>query len=316
MRPRTPARTPEENTRRWMMIFCFALIYLVWGSTFLAIRYAVQTIPPFLMMGLRHISAGAIVCGYMMWRGETRPTAKMWVTAFISAAFLFIGGHGILAWAELYVPSGLAALLISTETLAMVLLARLLGQEKHTSLRTIIGLFTGIGGVALLFGIPGLENKTAAAAVLLSSIMWAIGAIYARDKTGHSVMLFAGIQMLAGGVLLLTTGFAAGERLHLADISLRSALSLAFLSIFGSVAAYTAYMWLLQVTTTARVVTHAYVNPLVAVGLGWLVAREPLSWRMLAGALVIVVSLLLVNRGDARQEPLPESRSAAEAAAD
>jgi drug/metabolite transporter (DMT)-like permease len=307
--------TIEESRQRWMMIFCFALIYLVWGSTFLAIRYAVQTIPPFLMMGLRHLSAGAIVFAYMMWRGTARPTLRMWAVAFISAVFLFIGGHGILAWAEQYVPSGLAALIVSTETLAMVLLARLLGQEKHTSLRTVIGLFAGVAGVALLFGIPGLENKRAAAAVLVSATAWAIGAIYARDKTGHSVMLFAAIQMLAGGVLLLGTGFAAGERLHLAQISLRSALCVAYLSIFGSVAAFTAYMWLLQVTTAARVGTHAYVNPVIAVAVGWLVAREPLSWRMLAGAAVIVVSVLLVNRRDSH-EKTPVRQLGAEVAAD
>jgi drug/metabolite transporter (DMT)-like permease len=309
------ARTADKDTRRWMVVVSFALIYLVWGSTYLAIRYAVQTIPPFLMMGLRHISAGAVVYAYFRWRGEARPTLRMWAVAFASAVFLFIGAHGVLAWAEQWVPSGPAALLISTEPLVMVLLARLLGQEKRISARTIIGLFAGMAGVALLFGTPGLENKLATAAVLASAVMWSIGAIYARDKVGHSVMMFAAIQMLAGGVLLLTTGFAIGERLHPASISMVSLMALVYLIVFGSVLAFTAYMWLLQVTTAARVGTHAYVNPVVAVALGWLVAREPLSWRMLAGTAIIVSSVLLVNRSDAKAKPLTGVRRA-EVAAD
>jgi drug/metabolite transporter (DMT)-like permease len=284
------------------MILAFGVIYLVWGSTYLAIRYAVQTIPPFLMMGMRHLTAGAVVFAYFAWRGEPWPTRPMWAAALFSAVFLFIGGHGVLAWAEQYVPSGPAALLISTEPLVMVVAARLLGQEKHTSVGTIVGLFAGIAGVGLLFGTPGLENKLATAAVLLSALMWAVGAIYSRDKTGNSVMMFAAIQMLAGGTLLLTTGLFRGERLHLSSVSLASAFALAYLIVFGSILAFTAYMWLLQVTTAARVGTHAYVNPVVAVALGWLIAREPISWRMIVGAVVIVGSVLLVNRSDAESK--------------
>jgi drug/metabolite transporter (DMT)-like permease len=298
------ARAAQDTPRRWKVVLSFALIYIVWGSTYLAIRYAVQTIPPFLMMGLRHLCAGAIVYAVLWSRGEARATGRMWASAFASAIFLFIGGHGVLAWAEQYVPSGPAALLISTEPLVMVLLARLLGQEKHISSRTILGLFAGIAGVALLFGTPGLENKIATAAVLVSAMMWSVGAIYSRDKAGVSVMTFAAIQMLAGGVLLMTVAFARGERLHVAQVSAVSAFSLAYLIVFGSVLAFTAYMWLLQVTTAARVGTHAYVNPVVAVALGWLLAREPLSWRILAGAAVIVGSVLLVNTTDAHAKPL------------
>lgn len=212
------ARAADTRNLRWRMILAFAVIYLVWGSTYLAIRYAVQTIPPFLMMGLRHLTAGAVVFAYFAWRGEPWPTRRMWVTAFLSAVFLFIGGHGVLAWAEQYVPSGPAALLISTEPLVMVVAARLLWQEKHTSVRTIAGLFAGMAGVGLLFGTPGLENKLATAAVLLSALMWAVGAIYSRDKTGNSVMMFTATQMLAGGTLLLTTGLFSGERLQLSSI--------------------------------------------------------------------------------------------------
>ena len=297
-------RPADDASRRWKVVVSFALIYLVWGSTYLAIRYAVQTIPPFLMMGIRHLVAGVLLYALLWWRNEARATARMWGAAFASAVFLFIGAHGVLAWAEQWVPSGPAALLISTEPLMMVLLARLLGQEKHTSARTIIGLFAGIAGVALLFGTPGLENKFATAAVLFSAVMWSIGAIYSRDKAGVSVMTFAAIQMFAGGVLLLAVGLARGERLHIAEISAASALSLAFLIIFGSLLAFTAYMWLLQVTTAARVGTHAYVNPVIAVAVGWLVAREPLSWRMLAGTAIIVGSVFLVNRSDAHVKPV------------
>lgn len=307
------SRAAQDAPRRWKVVLSFALIYTVWGSTFLAIRYAVQSIPPFLMMALRHTTAGALLYALLWSRGEVRATARMWAVAFISAAFLFIGGHGVLAWAEQYIPSGPAALLISTEPLAMVLLARILGQEKHISARTVVGLLAGFTGVALLFGTPGLENKLATAAALFSAMMWSVGAIYARDKTGTSVMTFAAIQMFAGGVLLLTVGLLRGERLHLGEISTRSALSLVYLIVFGSVLAYTAYVWLLQVTTAARVGTHAYVNPVVAVALGWLLAREPVSWRMLAGAAVIVGSVLLVNRSDAHAKPaLHETEVAAD----
>jgi drug/metabolite transporter (DMT)-like permease len=305
-------QSPDNRPPTLKLLLAFGAIYIVWGSTYLAIRYAVDGIPPLLMMGMRHVAAGGMMLAWLRGRG-VKPEPRLWKYALLTGAILFLGGHGLLAWAEQRVDSGLASLLIATEPLLMVVLAGLAGQEKHASARTVVGLLLGMAGIALLFGVSGgQESRWGTAAVLVSATLWSVGAIYARGiKHESSAAMFAAMQMLAGGVLLLTVGAAAGERLALGHISLRAWAALAYLTVFGSIVAFSAYVWLMQVTTAARVSMHCYVNPVVAVFLGWLLAGEAVTGRMLMGAAVVLVGVLLVNTS--RREPGPALRTLVEA---
>ena len=293
--------TPHSRVK---VLLAFAAIYFVWGSTFLAIRFAVETLPPLLMMGTRHLAAGALLFAWLKMRGETvRMEPRLWGAAFFAGACCFLGCHGLLAWAEIRLDSGLAALLSSTLPIWMVLLAPLRGQESELNPRVLCGIALGFAGVAVLmpmdFSGPKPEGLRALA-VLAAEILWAVGAIYSRGvKTRTSGSTFAAMQMVAGGLLLWSVGLSLGEgsRLSAAAFTPKAVLSLAFLIVFGSLLAFTAYVWLLQVSSPAIVSTHSYVNPLVAVLLGWALAAERISWRTWAGTAVILASVALVSLG-------------------
>jgi drug/metabolite transporter (DMT)-like permease len=217
----------REQVNSLKITGAYLAVYVVWGSTYLAIRYAVETLPPLLMMGLRHVAAGALLYAWVRLRGGVAPARRLWVPAAIAGALCFLGGHGILAWAEQRVSSGMAALLIATEPLMMVVLAHVIGQER-LSWRTLAGLGVGFGGVALLFEAGAKQGgMLAASGVLASSALWSVGAIYARAYTRSSAALFAAMQMLAGGGLLLLAGGLSGERLQWASVSARSWAALA-----------------------------------------------------------------------------------------
>jgi drug/metabolite transporter (DMT)-like permease len=279
----------------------FAAIYLIWGSTYLAIRYAVETIPPLFMMGARHLVGGAAVYAWMRSRGTPAPQLRQWGYALIAGAFLFLGCHGVLAWGEQKIPSGLAALLYATLPLWTVLFSRMDGSERKLSVRAWGGLLLGFAGVAVLIGPDLLRQRIdflAAGAVLLSALLWVMGTSYARiAKMPASTALSAAMQMISGGALLLFCGKLAGEgaRFQLAALTARSVLSLAYLIVFGSIIAFTVYVWLLTVSSPSRISTYAYVNPMVAVLLGWLVAGEGLSFRTLAATTIILAGVALVN---------------------
>jgi drug/metabolite transporter (DMT)-like permease len=246
-------------------------------------------------MGARHLTAGALLLGLLLLRGERTPGRVAWGAALIGGALQFLGGHGLLAWAEVRVSSGLAALLVASEPLVMVLLARLAGQER-LSLRTMGALGLGVVGVTILFESGARQGSTlAAAAVLAAGLFWSLGAIYARSVRGTSAVMFAALQMVVGGILLLLVGGAAGERVHVAEVSLRSIMALIYLIIFGSLVAFSAYTWLMKVTTAARVATHCYVNPMVAVFLGWALAGEQVTTNMLVGSAIVIASVVLVT---------------------
>jgi len=290
-----------SKPRLTQLVVAFALIYSIWGSTFLAIRFAVQTLPPLLMMGTRQLVAGTLLLTWLRARGHRLPPAKFWGPAFLAGAFLFLGCHGLLGWAELRVPSGLAALLSSTLPIWMVLLARWRGQESHLAPRVLLGILLGFAGVAVLvpvtFGGQPMETLSAMA-IVLCEILWAVGAIYARGVRFPGVSaVFAAMQMIAGGALLWVVGLALGEgsRLNAASFTARSVASLAFLIVFGSLVAFTAYTWLLQVCSAAAVSTHSYINPIIAVVLGWAAAGEMVGARTLAGTAIILGSVALVS---------------------
>jgi drug/metabolite transporter (DMT)-like permease len=290
---------------RLRLVAAFAAIYLVWGSTYLGIRYAIDTIPPLLMMGMRHLLAGASLYAWGRWRGTPAPRLSEWVYPAVIGALLFLGGHGSLAWAEQRVPSGIAALLVATLPIWIAVLARFWGTERHLSGRALAGLVLGFVGVAILFGPDvvhhtGELNLLGAAAVLFGTFIWAAGTIYMRSvKMPDSPVLSSAMQMLAGGASLVIAASLTGEvgRFRLFAVTARSWLALAYLIVFGSIIAFTAYSWLHMVAPASRVATYAYVNPVVAVLVGWALASEPIGIFTMIAMVVILAGVALVNTG-------------------
>lgn len=299
----TAVRRDARHTVK--LVAAFAAIYLIWGSTYLGIRFAIETIPPLLMMGARNFLAGVLLYAWMRTRGAAPPDRRHWAAALATGALLFLADHGLLAWAEQRVPSGLAALLSATLPFSMVLIARAAGKESKLAGRVIGGLCIGLAGVALLVGPDALfhggpTDIVGCSAILLGTIAWSAGSVYGRvARLPESPALSAGMQMIAGGGALLGAGllFGEGARFHAAEVSARSLLSFGYLILFGSVVAFTAYIWLLGVASPARVATYAYVNPVVALLLGWALAGEPIGARTWVAAAVILAGVALVNSG-------------------
>ena len=295
------------------LVTAFAAIYLIWGSTYLAIRYAVETFPPLLMMGVRHLCAGAALYGWTRWRGTPAPRLREWLHPALIGALLFLGGHGSLAWAETRVPSGIAALLGATLPMWIVVLARTKGTERKLSGRALAGLVLGFTGVAVLFGPDVLQQKgeanlLGAGAVLLGTFIWAAGTIYMRSvKMPDSAVISSAMQMLAGGAALIIAATVTRETagFHVGAVTARSWLALAYLAVFGSIVAFTAYSWLHTVASPSRVSTYAYVNPVVAVLLGWVLASEPIGAFTVLAMIIILVGVGLVNAGH-KEEHAPE----------
>jgi drug/metabolite transporter (DMT)-like permease len=305
--------TGLEKPPRIKILLAFAAVYIIWGSTYLAIRYAVETLPPLLFAGTRFLTAGAVLYGFARWRGAASPAPGSWPRTLIIGGLLLLGGNGAVVLAERSVPSGLTALLIATEPLMVVLLDWARPGGKRPAGRVALGLALGLVGMLVLVGPGNLAgssevNLAGAGLLVLATISWAAGSLYAaQSRQVNSPILFAGMQMLMGGMLLFITGVARGElgSLALASVSAKSALSLVYLIIFGSLIAFTSYSWLLRVTSPSMASTYAYVNPVVAVLLGWAVAGENLSPRTLLAAAVIIGAVVLItsHRPHERREP-------------
>ncbi|MGI8498339.1 MAG: drug/metabolite exporter YedA [Gemmatimonadaceae bacterium] len=309
---------------RSRVLLAFAAVYVVWGSTYLAIRFAIDTIPPFLMAGTRFLIAGAILFAWGRQRGAARPSRVQWRTTAIVGALLLVGGNGGVVWAEQRVPSGVAALLVAVVPLWMVLIEWLRPGGRRPRPAVMGGVAIGLAGMVVLVGpraIIGHGNVDALGALVLiaAALSWATGSLYSRHAPMPSDPLVAtGMEMLAGGALLILAGIAAGEpsRLHLDSVSLRSLLALLYLITFGAIVGFTAYTYMLKMSTPAKVSTYAYVNPVVAVLLGWMFAAEPVTPRMLVASAIIVAAVALITLGqssprqtDARAAD-PESRAA------
>ena len=300
-----PQRTAPAPPTTAGLLAAFAAIYLIWGSTYLAIRYAVETFPPLFMMGVRHLTAGAVLYGWSRWRGVPSPTLREWMHPALIGTLLFVGGHGSLAWAEQRVPSGIAALLVATLPMWVVVLARLKGTEHKLSGRAWAGLVLGFLGVGVLFGPDAWRhnqelNLLSSGAVLFGTFIWAAGTIYMRSvKMPDSAVISSGMQMFAGGISLVIAATLTGEtsRFHFAAVTGRSWLALAYLIVFGSIIAFTAYSWLHMVASPSRVSTYAYVNPVVAVLIGWALASEPIGVFTVLAMVIILVGVGLVNAG-------------------
>jgi drug/metabolite transporter (DMT)-like permease len=261
-------------------------------------------------MGARHLVAGLILYAWLRMRGAQRPTAVHWRNALIAGTLLFVMDHGLLAWAEQHITSSLARLLSVTVSFWMVILARVQSFEKKLSRSAIVGLVAGFAGVALLVGPEAFRQASPflvhAGALLVGGMFWAIGSLYSRGREfPQSPLLSAAMQMIAGGTMLWVGGLVTGETraLHAAAFTAPPLLSLAFLTIFGSLITFTAYIWPLTVSPPSRVSIFSYVNPVVAVLLGWAVLGEPITARTLLAAAVILTAVALVNRRSPRPSP-------------
>lgn len=298
--------TSAENGRRirrgWV-ITAFAAVYLIWGSTYLGIRLAVETLPPFLMGGARFLVAGLTLYGWLRLTGTPVPTAPHWRQAAMAALLLLGIGNGGVNWAEQKVPSGLTALIIAGTPVWFALFDWLRPGGVRPTAQTVLGIVVGFSGVLMLAGSPAAlrdpgVDVAGIVALVLASIAWAIGSLYAKYAVRPaSPLMTAAQQMVAGGAILCVLGLSAGEAGSFAwsKVSARSLSAFLYLTFVGSLVGFSAYAWLLKVTTPARASTYAYVNPVIALFLGWAVGGETLTGRMLLAATVIVLGVVIIT---------------------
>jgi drug/metabolite transporter (DMT)-like permease len=301
-------------------------VYIVWGSTYLAIRIGVETLPPFLMAAVRFLIAGSVLYVFRRLRGDPAPTRRQWRSAAVVGIFLLVGGTGLVTYAEQRVPSGIAALMVASEPLWMVLIdligfkrlsaLRSTGSKIHLRLKptwkTFLGVVVGFLGIVILVspseltGMGGEIDLVGALVLTLASFSWAAGSLYSRGaELPASPLIGTSMEMLAGGVCLVVLGTLSGEwgQFHLQSVSLRSLGCLAYLIVFGSLLGYTCYTWLLRSAPTALVSTYAYVNPLVAILLGSLLAQEPITPRVLIATAVILGAVVVITLAQPAVKP-------------
>jgi drug/metabolite transporter (DMT)-like permease len=298
-----PNHPPNSSDNRQVRTaLAFAAVYLIWGSTYLAIRVGVRSIPPFLMSGCRFVGAGGMLYALLRLRGTPAPSRAEWVRASIAGLLMLTTGNGLVTWAERRVPSNLAALIVAAVPLYMALLDWLRPGGTPPARRVLVGIGIGAGGMALLVS-GGRESSSEVSAVgigaiLVSGLAWSAGSLYARYGRMHAhPVMAAAQQMLAGGAAMLAIASLRGEPSAVArgGVTTESALALTYLTLFGSLVAFSAFGWLVKATTTARLSTVAYVNPLVAVVLGWAVLDERLGARAIVGASLILAAVLAMT---------------------
>lgn len=303
---KTETTDSHKSATLWLVATAFAAVYVIWGSTYLAIRYAVESIPPFLMAGSRNLVAGLLLFAVAWTRGSRLPTRPQWRDAVIAGGLMLMIGNGGVTWAEQTISSSVAALLTGLTPVWLVTIDWLRPQGVRPAPLVLLGLAVGLAGVTLLTG--GHPNNTGSTygwgmvALIAASLGWALGSVFNRgaDKPAGPFLAVA-IQMIAGGVLLLGLAVATGEwkQFSLAHVTLLSFGAWLYLMVAGSIIAYTAYVWLLHATSPARVATYAYVNPLIAVLLGCTMGREPFSHEVLIAGMLIIAAVVLVLRGGA-----------------
>jgi drug/metabolite transporter (DMT)-like permease len=302
---------------RLQVTLAFLAVYLIWGSTYLAIRFAIESLPPFFMAGARFVVAGTILYALVKLRsgGSEKESKLHWGNAFVIGGLMLLGGHGAVVWAEQWVPSGLVSLLVGTVPLWMAFVDWMRGGSKPSAM-VGGGLLLGFVGVALLAG--GFESLGAgsvdlvgAAIVVFGAFLWANGSLYSRSaELPNSPLLSTAMEMFAGGVLLLVASVFAGEwsRIRLDLISARSMLSWIYLVVFGALVAFTCYIWLLKKVSTTRASTYAYVNPIVAMFLGWALANEPITIRNILAAAIILTSVIIITTCETRKKTMNNRR--------
>ncbi len=300
--PSSPAVEPSASRMSTLVIIAFGLVYVVWGSTYLAIRVGIESFPPLLLAGSRHLLTGLILYPILRWKTGVRPTLAHWRMSFITGFLLLFLGNGGVCLAERTVPSGVTALLVATVSLWMVLVDWLRPEGTRPGPRVLAGLLLGFGGLALLVGPKNLGGSArvdpfGVGILVIASLAWASGSVYSKHAGGPgSPLLGVAMQSLAGGVCLWIAGILLGEvgALHLGAITARSWAALGYLIVFGSMVGFTAYIYILKKSTATRVATYAFVNPVVALFLGWLLIGEPITLRTVIAAAVILTAVLLV----------------------
>lgn len=295
----------QQKASRGQIAAAFASIYIIWGSTYLAILYAVETIPPFIMAGARFLVSGGLLYLWSRYRGAAKPTTIHWRNAVIAGGFLLLGGNGAVVWAEQYVPSGLTALLVSILPFWLVIIEWVRPPRERPKAPILVGLVLGFVGIIVLVGpgnVGGDVRPIGAVVLIFGSLSWAIGSFWSRDaQLPASGLLTTGMEMLGGGVLLIIVGLMTGELsgFDIHHVSRASAIGLAYLITFGSLLGFTSYIWLLDKVSPARLGTYAYVNPIVAVVLGWAIAGEKLSMRTGIAAAIVICAVALITTAKA-----------------
>jgi drug/metabolite transporter (DMT)-like permease len=295
----------ESKTHRpaWKTLLAFAIIYFVWGSTFLAIRVGVHEVPPFLFAAMRFLTAGLILYGWMAVKGERSPSRRQWTSVLVLAFLIFVVDYGLLFWAEQRVPSGVAAVIMATIPVFIALSEILFLRTQRLTVRLALALLIGIGGVAVLMshslslgGAP--VDRPGAVAIIIGSFTWSIATVLARKlPLPPSKVMSSGAQMLAGGIMLALTAAAIGEfrNFHPSAVSRGAWFSLLYLIIAGSIIGFTAYVWLIHHESPTKVGTYAYVNPVVAVLIGYLFGGEALGLRTILGTMFVLISVVVIT---------------------
>jgi len=311
----------EEHGRRFdlRVALAFFAIYVVWGTTFLAIRIAVAEVPPLLAAGARFFLAGAALFGFMRWRGKAAITPRQWRNLLVLALLMFVAEYGPLFWAEKYVPSGIASVLEATLPIITLIFEAVVLRQQRFRWTLAVSTLVGLGGVAVLI-LPGGRGAVPALpslAILAGAVAWCLGSVLSRSfDLPRSRPVTAGAMMMLGGAVLLALSALFGEWSPLPHLSLRAGLALVYLIAFGSLIAFTAYVWLLGRMPATQVSSHAYVNPIVAVAAGYIFAGEPLTPRTLVGTALVIASVFFILRPSSVPEKAPgraEARLATDA---
>jgi drug/metabolite transporter (DMT)-like permease len=294
---------PETRPARWKILLAYAIIYFVWGSTFLAIRVGVSEVPPFLLAAMRFVAAGFALFVWTLARGEKPPSARQWLSSIALATLIFLLDYGLLFWSEQRVPSGIAAVMLATIPVFMALSEILLLRTQRLTPRLSVALLSGLAGVAILMGrsvqLGGAPvDRAGALALIVAALSWSVASALSRKlPLPPSKAMNSGAQMLAGGILLSCASAALGEfrNFHAGAVSLKAWLALAYLVVAGSIVGYTAYVWLLHHESPTRVGTYAYVNPVVAVLLGYFFGGETPGPRTILGAALILIGVVVIT---------------------
>ena len=298
-----------EHRAAWKTLLAFAIIYIVWGSTFLAIRIGVKELPPFLFASARFTAAGAALFGWTMARGETLPAGREWRSIGIIALLIFVIDYGLLFWAEQKVPSGVAAVMMATIPAFMAVSEIIFLRTLKMTLRLAIALLIGIAGVAVLMshslnlGGAAIDNL-GAAALIVGAVSWSIASVLSKKlPLPQSKVVSSGAQMLAGGVMLAVVAAAHGELsgFHPQAVSRAAWVALAYLILMGSIVGFTAYVWLIHHESATKVGTYAYVNPVVAVLLGYFAGGETIGTRTVVGTLCVLISVAVITTSGSRK---------------
>jgi drug/metabolite transporter (DMT)-like permease len=302
----------HAKPQTWKVLLAFAIIYFVWGSTFLAIRVGVREVPPLILAGMRFLTAGVVLYLWTRAKGTPSPTLREWMAATSLASLIFVCDYGLLFWAEKRVPSGIAAVMLATIPVFMAISEILILRTQRLTARLAISLLIGIGGVAVLvshsvsFGDAPIDT-TGAIALMVASVSWSIASSLTRKlPLPSSKAMSSGAQMLAGGILLFIVAGFFGEYhgFHVQSVSTNAWFALAYLIVAGSIMGYTAYVWLIHHESPTKVGTYAYVNPVVAVLVGYFLGGEPIGPRTIIGTTLVLVSVIVITIIPSKKESL------------